>query len=101
MVVAFHPATLTTRRLLALPGPDFHRLELASFLAHWVDTSSLPFFRGAATRANSSAGADKRSVALSTQRGHEMRDAYAGVKRTNATELPSAIITWRRVLRTF
>ena len=27
-------ATLTTKRARPLPRPDFHRLELASFLAH-------------------------------------------------------------------
>jgi hypothetical protein len=34
MVVAFRPATLTTERArYGLLGPDFHRLERASFLA--------------------------------------------------------------------
>src|ERR1017187_2254340 len=35
MVVTSHDATLATRRALPpLPGPDIHRLDLASFLAH-------------------------------------------------------------------
>src|ERR1019366_8964713 len=34
MVIAFHSATLATGRRYPLPGPDSHRLDLASFLAH-------------------------------------------------------------------